>query len=161
MQNRASPPSPMFSRITLLLFWYVVPLSENQRSPAPGKEEVVHLHIVYAETCCMSKAHEGQTALLFKHYLMHTLAKHCFYSMLAAYLQLEIIAGLLINMMWYVVIKIGSYIAYFVGMPIRFNSGMFKRQFWQLWSLQNLPILATDNVCQFWQLMIFTNFGNW
>ena len=65
---------------------------------------------------------------------------------------------------------------------------MFKRQFWQLWCLQNLPNLATDNVlpilatddtcqflqllclqnfpilatyniCQFWQLMILANFG--
>jgi len=43
----------------------------------------------------------------------------------------------------------------YLGFP-----GMFKLQFWQLWCLQNLPILATDNVCQFWQLMILANFGN-
>ena len=40
MQSRASSPSLMFSRITILLFWYVVPLSENQTSPAPWKKEI-------------------------------------------------------------------------------------------------------------------------
>ena len=39
MQSRASSPSPMSSRVTQLLFWYVVPLSENQTSPVPGKFE--------------------------------------------------------------------------------------------------------------------------
>ena len=38
-QLRALSPSPMSSRATQLLFWYVVPLSENQTSPAPGKFE--------------------------------------------------------------------------------------------------------------------------
>ena len=34
-------------------------------------------------------------------------------------------------------------------------------QFWQLWSLQNLPSLATNNnIRQFGQLMILANFGN-
>ena len=32
----------MSSSITILLFWYVVPLSENQTLPAPGKEEIIH-----------------------------------------------------------------------------------------------------------------------
>ena len=41
LQSRASPLSLMFSRVTILLFWYVVPLSENQTSvPAPGKKEI-------------------------------------------------------------------------------------------------------------------------
>ena len=40
MQSRASSPSPMSSRVTILLFWYVVPLSENLTSPAPGKKEI-------------------------------------------------------------------------------------------------------------------------
>ena len=38
-QRRALPPPPMSSRATQLLFWYVVPLSENQKSPAPVKFE--------------------------------------------------------------------------------------------------------------------------
>ena len=33
-QSRASSPSPMFSRIMILLFWYVIFLSENLTSPA-------------------------------------------------------------------------------------------------------------------------------
>ena len=40
MQIRESLPSPISSRITILLFWYVVPLSTNQTSFAPGKEEI-------------------------------------------------------------------------------------------------------------------------
>ena len=32
-------------------------------------------------------------------------------------------------------------------------------QFWQLLCPHNLPILATDNICQFWQLITFANFG--
>ena len=47
MQKRASPPSPMSSKITTLLFWYVAPLSENQTSPAPGKEERYKLNYNY------------------------------------------------------------------------------------------------------------------
>ena len=39
MQSRAVSFSPMSSRVTQLLFWYVVPLSDNQTSPAPGKLE--------------------------------------------------------------------------------------------------------------------------
>ena len=39
-QNRALSFSPMSSRVTILLFWYVVPLSENQTSSAPGKVEI-------------------------------------------------------------------------------------------------------------------------
>ena len=31
----------MSSRITILLFRYVVPLSENQTSSAPGREEII------------------------------------------------------------------------------------------------------------------------
>ena len=53
---------------------------------------------------------------------------------------------------------------------------MFKLQFRQLWCPQNLPnlatninfgnwqclpILATDDIRQFWQLTIFANFSNW
>ena len=40
MQNRALSPSPMSSRVTTLLFWYVVFLSENQTSPSLGKEKI-------------------------------------------------------------------------------------------------------------------------
>ena len=48
MQSRASSPSPMFSRITILLFWYVVSLSENQTSvPAPGKKYDVLIFMWY------------------------------------------------------------------------------------------------------------------
>ena len=39
-QSRASSPSPMFSSVTILLFWYVVPLSENLTLLAPEKEEI-------------------------------------------------------------------------------------------------------------------------
>ena len=47
MQKRALPLSPISSKITILLFWYVVPLSENQTSPAPGKEERYKLNYNY------------------------------------------------------------------------------------------------------------------
>ena len=47
MQKRASPPSPISSKITTLLFWYVVPLSENQTSLSPGKEERYKLNYNY------------------------------------------------------------------------------------------------------------------
>ena len=40
-QSKASSPSPMFSRVTRLLFWYVVPLKENL-IPVPGKEGRCH-----------------------------------------------------------------------------------------------------------------------
>ena len=40
-------------------------------------------------------------------------------------------------------------------------TGMFKLQFWQLKCSQNLPILATDNICQFWQLWSLQNFQFW
>ena len=40
----------MSSRITTLLFWYVIPLSENQTSPAPGKEEILYLYTAFVET---------------------------------------------------------------------------------------------------------------
>ena len=41
LQSRAVFISPTSSRVTRLLFWYVVPLSENQTSPAPGKERII------------------------------------------------------------------------------------------------------------------------
>ena len=47
MQSRASSPSLMFSRITILLFWYVVFLNENQTSPAPGKKYDVLIFMWY------------------------------------------------------------------------------------------------------------------
>ena len=67
MQSRASsPPSPMSSRITILLFWYVVPLSENQTSLAPGKEERYKLNNHYIlfvlETFSLSEVESIQSS---------------------------------------------------------------------------------------------------
>ena len=68
MQSRASsPPSPMSSRITILLFWYVVPLSENQTSLAPGKEERYKLNnhyilFVALETFSLSEVESIQSS---------------------------------------------------------------------------------------------------
>ena len=42
MQIKASSSSPISSRTTILLFWYVAFLSENQTSPSPGKEYICH-----------------------------------------------------------------------------------------------------------------------
>ena len=64
MQSRASPPLPMSSRVTILLFWYVVPLSENQTSFAPGKEERYKLHnISVLKTCFIWEQTKGNSRL--------------------------------------------------------------------------------------------------
>ena len=41
--------------------------------------------------------------------------------------------------------------------------GNFRCQwnFFNFGSWQNLPILAIDDICQFWQLTVFGKFGNW
>ena len=63
LQSRASLPSPMSSRVTQLLFWYVIPLSENHTSPANGKKVIqmsprlciqtcsVHIQCLSADNC--------------------------------------------------------------------------------------------------------------
>ena len=38
-QSRALPPSPISSRVTILLFWYVVPLREKLTLPGPGEHK--------------------------------------------------------------------------------------------------------------------------
>ena len=50
-QSRASS-SPMSSRVTILLFWYVVPLSENLTSPIPGKERILMFLTFYVLESC-------------------------------------------------------------------------------------------------------------
>ena len=44
MQSRAVSSTPMSFKVTRLLFWYVLPLSENLMPPAPRKEEVLMLY---------------------------------------------------------------------------------------------------------------------
>ena len=69
IQSRASPPSSMSSRVTILLFWYVVLLSENQTSPAPGKEERYKLNNNYIfnvlETFSLSEAESINRRIAF------------------------------------------------------------------------------------------------
>ena len=65
MQSRASPPSPIFSKITILLFWYGVPLNEKWTPAAPGKEEVdrstnVTTYASVVETCSISETANRQ-----------------------------------------------------------------------------------------------------
>ena len=50
MQSRASSFSPMFFRVTMLLFWNIVPLSENNTSSACRREKIDHGPNVYALT---------------------------------------------------------------------------------------------------------------
>ena len=40
MQSSALSPTPMSSRFTRLLFWYVVSLSKNDRFLPPGKSKI-------------------------------------------------------------------------------------------------------------------------
>ena len=60
MQSGA-PPSPMSSKVTILLFWYVVPLSENQTSLAPGKEELNNYIFIVLEAFSLSEAESMHT----------------------------------------------------------------------------------------------------
>ena len=61
-QSRASLPSPMSSRATILLFWYVVPLSENQTSPEPGKKATY----IGKDSCnVITPAYQGNCTELF------------------------------------------------------------------------------------------------
>ena len=54
--NASSFPSPMCSRVTILLFWYVFPLSENQKSPAPGNVLLQKVKNIYTHTCDLMAA---------------------------------------------------------------------------------------------------------
>ena len=71
MQNRASIPSPISSRLMILLFWYVVPLSENLTpSPTPEKKRYHYSLIFCAKLATHLKAIlkifiEQDTALLY------------------------------------------------------------------------------------------------
>ena len=58
MQSRpSSSPSPMSSRFTTLLFWYVIPLSENLTpSPAPEKKRYHYSLIFCAKLATYLKA---------------------------------------------------------------------------------------------------------
>ena len=59
--------STKFLRITLLLFWYVVPLSENQTSPAPGKYvwtvNTMHCHALLNSCPCLPSWYSVQLRL--------------------------------------------------------------------------------------------------
>ena len=65
-QSRASSPSPISSRYTRLLFWYVVPLSENLTpSPAPEKK-------------CLNVQYQKLNVLIRADNLNNTLVNHSF-----------------------------------------------------------------------------------
>ena len=70
MQSRASSRSRMSSRVMTLLFWQVVPLSENQMSAAPpGKEGRTNVTVCVNQCytcCCYSTPTAAQNFLKLK-----------------------------------------------------------------------------------------------